>query len=121
MLDQFGLTEALSGVSSLIHLEPQPYFDFLKLQKHARLVLTDSGGVQEETTFLGVPCLTLRENTERPVTLTEGTSRLVGSRTEAIIAGIDQALAGQWPAGKIPEYWDGQASGRIVHILSALV
>ena len=99
--------------------EPLPYLTFLGLMAKARLVLTDSGGIQEETTALGVPCLTLRENTERPVTLTLGTNRLVGTDRAAIRASVDQILAGDWPAGAVVPLWDGHASERIVDILAS--
>jgi UDP-N-acetylglucosamine 2-epimerase (non-hydrolysing) len=94
-------------------VEPLGYFDFLRLQASARVVLTDSGGVQEETTVLGVPCITMRENTERPVTCDQGTNQLVGTRREAILAAygkIDQIRA----AARVPEKWDGKSADRIV-------
>ena len=94
-------------------IEPQGYFDFLRLQASAKVVLTDSGGVQEETTVLGVPCITLRENTERPVTVEQGTNQLVGTKREAIIAAfykIDEVRA----AARVPEMWDGKSADRIV-------
>jgi UDP-N-acetylglucosamine 2-epimerase (non-hydrolysing) len=97
--------------------EPLPYLTFLGLMAKARLVLTDSGGIQEETTALGVPCLTLRENTERPVTVTKGTNRLVGTDRSAIYRGVDQILSGDWPSGGNVPLWDGRASSRIVDIL----
>ena len=100
-------------------VDPLGYLDFLKLTAHARLVLTDSGGIQEETTVLGVPCLTLRTNTERPVTVEQGTNTLVGLDPSKIIeaakTAIDQARSKTSP--RIPELWDGQAAGRIVDIL----
>ena len=99
-------------------LEPQGYLDFLKLQSSARLVLTDSGGIQEETTVLGVPCLTLRASTERPVTVTHGTNRLVPLAHEAIVAAAREILGGAVVTGRIPELWDGGAAQRIVNILS---
>jgi UDP-N-acetylglucosamine 2-epimerase (non-hydrolysing) len=95
--------------------EPLGYLDFLSLMSHAAVVLTDSGGMQEETTVLGIPCLTLRENTERPITLTEGTNRLVGTDTSTIIEGFQRALS-RPPHGRIPPLWDGQASVRIVEV-----
>jgi UDP-N-acetylglucosamine 2-epimerase (non-hydrolysing) len=98
--------------------EPLGYLDFMKLLSHARLVLTDSGGVQEETTFLGVPCLTMRENTERPITITEGTNRLVGLDPERIIAAGLEALAGTGRRGRVPRLWDGHAAGRILDVLT---
>ena len=96
---------------------PLGYLDFLSLMSRARLVLTDSGGIQEETTALGVPCLTLRENTERPVTVSEGTNELVGQDPARIIKAAQAILSGQTKKGQVPRYWDGQASKRIIEIL----
>jgi UDP-N-acetylglucosamine 2-epimerase (non-hydrolysing) len=98
-------------------IEPVGYLDFLCLLSRATLVLTDSGGIQEETTALGVPCLTLRENTERPVTITQGTNQLVGTRPEAIVAAAREILAGKGKQGRIPPYWDGRAAERVVETL----
>ena len=100
-------------------LDPIGYLDFIKLMMHARLVLTDSGGIQEETTYLGVPCLTVRENTERPVTVEAGSNVVVGTDPEKIREYGKKALAGQWKASGIPELWDGKASERIVKKLRA--
>ena len=97
---------------------PQNYIDFLRLMSDARLVLTDSGGIQEETTILGVPCLTMRENTERPVTITHGTNRLVGVDPEAIVEAASKALDTP-PSAARPELWDGQAGARILNVLEA--
>jgi UDP-N-acetylglucosamine 2-epimerase (non-hydrolysing) len=97
---------------------PLPYIDFLSLVMNARLVLTDSGGLQEETTCLGVPCLTLRENTERPVTVTAGTNRVIGTRPEVIQAEVRRALDSPMPRQGTPPLWDGKASTRIVSILA---
>jgi UDP-N-acetylglucosamine 2-epimerase (non-hydrolysing) len=102
-----------------IHLRPpMGYIDFLRLLSDARIVLTDSGGIQEETTVLGVPCLTLRPNTERPVTILQGTNRLVGADPDRVLAAMDEELAGR-TAGvrRIPELWDGGAAERIVRVL----
>ena len=96
---------------------PLGYIDFLALQSHAAMVLTDSGGIQEETTVLGVPCLTLRENTERPITIEQGTNRLVGSDPEKIVAEALAILDGPPRKGRIPEGWDGQAAERIADVL----
>jgi UDP-N-acetylglucosamine 2-epimerase (non-hydrolysing) len=92
--------------------EPLGYLDFLQLEEAAAVVMTDSGGVQEETTALGVPCLTVRDNTERPITLTEGTNKLVGSNPDVLPAEVDAVLSGNAPRGKIPELWDGKAGER---------
>ncbi len=98
--------------------EPLGYLEFLNLWKDAALVLTDSGGLQEETTALGIPCLTLRENTERPVTIWEGTNTLVGTDPEAIVTEARRALNGAGKAGRVPELWDGRAAERIVEALA---
>jgi UDP-N-acetylglucosamine 2-epimerase (non-hydrolysing) len=99
-------------------LDPVGYLDFLKLMKHARIVLTDSGGIQEETTVLGIPCLTIRENTERPITIEVGTNVLTGTDKQVIIDEGFKALAGGTKKmHHIPELWDGQASGRIAEVI----
>jgi UDP-N-acetylglucosamine 2-epimerase (non-hydrolysing) len=96
----------------LLLSEPLGYLDFLQLQEAAAVVMTDSGGVQEETTVLGVPCLTVRDNTERPVTITQGTNKLVGSNPEVLPGEVDEVLAGRGKRGAIPELWDGKAGQR---------
>jgi UDP-N-acetylglucosamine 2-epimerase (non-hydrolysing) len=96
---------------------PQPYMSFLHLWKDAAVVLTDSGGLQEETTALGVPCVTIRENTERPITVDEGTNMLAGTDPQAVIAAAREALAGLGKRGRRPALWDGAAAQRIVDIL----
>jgi UDP-N-acetylglucosamine 2-epimerase (non-hydrolysing) len=113
-LQEFGLFADLDGV---MLTEPLGYTDFLALTSHARLILTDSGGLQEESTALGIPCLTLRENTERPVTVTHGTNRVVGTRTADIIAGFEQALT-PGAETRIPELWDGHAAERIADVIA---
>ena len=108
----------LGGQRPDLHLtEPLGYLDFLRLLMDAQMVLTDSGGIQEETTALGVPCLTLRDSTERPVTVTEGTNRIVGTDPSAIEAAIAELRSGPRPKGRRPELWDGHAAPRIVDIL----
>jgi len=116
MLREFGMSRYLK-LPNLIITEPLGYHDFMKLQKDAKLVLTDSGGIQEETTVLGVPCLTLRKNTERPVTVREGTNELVGPYPDKILKRTLAILDGEKIDGRIPEYWDGHAAERIVAIL----
>jgi UDP-N-acetylglucosamine 2-epimerase (non-hydrolysing) len=98
-------------------IPPVGYLDFLCLLSRARLALTDSGGIQEETTALGVPCLTLRENTERPVTVREGTNQLVGRDPVKIVAAAREIIAGKAKQGRVPPLWDGRAAERIVEIL----
>ncbi len=100
-------------------IEPLGYLDFLRLLSDARTVLTDSGGIQEETTVLGVPCITLRDNTERPVTITEGTNRLVGAETQQILQAIQSILTSRQKLENLPALWDGKAAERIVSVLSA--
>jgi UDP-N-acetylglucosamine 2-epimerase (non-hydrolysing) len=107
----------LAGLRGLRLIEPQPYLDFVQLMAGARCVLTDSGGIQEETTALRVPCLTLRETTERPITVTRGTNRIVGVDPAAIFRAWREVATGRWPAGELPELWDGKAAERIVRVL----
>ena len=115
----------------IYQLPPLGFQESLYFWKDARLVMTDSGGLQEETTVLGMPCLTLRENTERPVTCEIGTNRLVGNDPQRIIEGFEEVMNGGWKTevrgqksevrgqkGKIPPMWDGNAAGRIVSILA---
>jgi len=103
--------------NSINLLNSLPYLDFLNLMANAKFVLTDSGGIQEETTILNIPCLTLRENTERPVTLKEGTNTIVGSNPEKIISKSMDILNGKKKKGRIPKLWDGKAAERIINIL----
>jgi UDP-N-acetylglucosamine 2-epimerase (non-hydrolysing) len=111
------LNGSMPAMSNLRLVDPLPYLDFVQLMANARCVLTDSGGIQEETTALGVPCLTLRLNTERPITVTRGTNRVIGVDPDAIYAHWRRAAEGQWPAGELPELWDGKAAQRIVQVL----
>lgn len=120
MAEQFGLIDMFTEggpVRGVWLTEPLGYLEFLHLNMHARLVLTDSGGLQEETTVLGVHCLTLRPNTERPITCTQGTNQLVGNRKENILNAVRRVLAGELPLGRIPDKWDGSAAKRIVEVL----
>jgi UDP-N-acetylglucosamine 2-epimerase (non-hydrolysing) len=116
-LEEFGLFDELTSIERLTVTGPKGYLDFLSLMNQARLVFTDSGGIQEETTALGVPCLTFRENTERPVTLTHGTNQLVGVEPARIAEAVDRLLAGHGPAGRVPHLWDGRAAERILDVL----
>ena len=109
-LEKFGLDLG----PNVILTKPLSYMDFLNLWKDASLIMTDSGGLQEETTALGVPCLTLRENTERPVTVDEGTNTMVGCDPSKIIQAAAEVLAGKGKAGRQPQFWDGRAAERIV-------
>jgi UDP-N-acetylglucosamine 2-epimerase (non-hydrolysing) len=117
---EHGLAMYCNGYSEGVGIEmvaPQGYLDFLCLMKHARLVVTDSGGIQEETTALGVPCVTVRENTERPVTVDIGTNVLGGTKRKPILHAIQQQLAFRGTR-QIPQKWDGRAGARIVKILA---
>jgi UDP-N-acetylglucosamine 2-epimerase (non-hydrolysing) len=105
------------ATSGIVPIPPLSYLDFLCLMDHARLVLTDSGGIQEETTVLGVPCLTLRENTERPVTIEHGTNQIVGRDSARILSAAQTILRGSRKGADRPPLWDGHAAERIVHII----
>jgi UDP-N-acetylglucosamine 2-epimerase (non-hydrolysing) len=107
----------VEAADGLILLEPQGYLDFLGLLRSSRLVLTDSGGVQEEATVLGIPCLTLRENTERPVTVTCGTNTVVGTDSARIVDEARKVLAGHGKRGSVPPLWDGRAASRIARVI----
>ena len=114
--------EKLDELPATINLvEPQPYLEFNYLVRHAKAVITDSGGVTEETTVLGVPCLTLRNSTERPETVSQGTNELIGTNPNAIQPALDRLFTGQWKTGSIPDKWDGQTGKRIVKALEALL
>ena len=115
LAQEFRLASMLEGNARICITEPLGYIEFMNLVSNARAVITDSGGVQEETTYLGVPCLTLRENTERPITVTEGSNRLV--KPAELVAMIESVLAGKWPRGRRPERWDGKAADRCVAAL----
>jgi UDP-N-acetylglucosamine 2-epimerase (non-hydrolysing) len=104
--------------SGLCVLEPLSYLDFLALQRHATVVITDSGGIQEETTYLGVPCLTIRENTERPITVTMATNTLVGRDMHRLAQEVERILEGEGKKGKIPPLWDGHAAERIAEVIT---
>jgi UDP-N-acetylglucosamine 2-epimerase (non-hydrolysing) len=107
----------VAAMPGLILTEPLGYLDFMKLLSEANVVLTDSGGIQEETTVLGVPCLTLRNNTERPITIEQGTNRLVGLAPKRIVAAARKALSEPPATRRVPDLWDGRAAARIVDVL----
>ena len=115
-IESFGLLNLINN-EQIALLPPQGYLEMLGLMQHARLILTDSGGIQEETTALGVPCITLRHNTERPITVTAGTNTITGTDPEKIHAAVDDVLRTGGKAGKSPEYWDGKAATRIAAAL----
>ncbi len=115
-IEKFGLSHLLDRPEVLL-LPPMGYLEMLGLMKDARVVLTDSGGIQEETTALGTPCITLRNNTERPITVDEGTNTIAGNDPAHILAAYEAQLAGAGKAGRIPHFWDGRAAERIAAIV----
>jgi UDP-N-acetylglucosamine 2-epimerase (non-hydrolysing) len=116
-ITEFGLDEFCNKPN--IHIcDPLGYFEFMKLVKSSKAVITDSGGIQEETTFLGVPCLTIRPNTERPVTITVGTNILLDLDIKVVISNIDLILNNQYKKGRVPDLWDGKTTERIVEIIA---
>ncbi len=116
-LDKLGLAQRVEAMKDLRMIDPAGYLDFLKLMSEAKLVLTDSGGIQEETTILKVPCLTLRDSTERPITVDVGSNRVVGTNPARILAGYREVADGQWGTSEIPPLWDGRAGQRITKVL----
>jgi len=117
MINEFGLESRINQIPNLILTKPTGYLDFLALIKYSNVVLTDSGGLQEETTALGIPCITLRENTERPITVEEGTNTIVGNKTENILKEWKNVVANGGKSGRIPELWDGKTAIRISDII----
>ena len=120
-LTSTSLGERIESMRSVILPDPLSYLDFLKLMSSARVVLTDSGGIQEETTILKVPCLTLRENTERPITVEIGSNQIVGTDTERIVAAFRRTISGPNTDPQIPPLWDGHAGERIAKILTDII
>jgi UDP-N-acetylglucosamine 2-epimerase (non-hydrolysing) len=118
-IEEFGFADRIRRAANLRLIEPLGYLDFLRLYSGARLVLTDSGGLQEETTVLSIPCLTLRENTERPITVEMGTNKIVGTDTEKITRAAFAALDAprQHTRGRMPPLWDGHTAERILEAL----
>lgn len=112
---EFGLAGRLESGAGMLLTEPLGYVEFMSLVTRSTAVITDSGGVQEETTFLGIPCLTIRENTERPVTVTHGSNRLI--KPADVVSAIREVLAGRWPRGQRPDRWDGKAASRCAEAL----
>lgn len=102
-------------------IDPLGYLEFNYLVHHSKAVITDSGGITEETTVLGIPCMTLRDNTERPETVIDGTNELLGTKPESIIDALNKVFEGKWKKGRIPEKWDGNSASRIVEIISKLI
>jgi UDP-N-acetylglucosamine 2-epimerase (non-hydrolysing) len=114
--------KAIEGLPANLHfVDPQPYLEFNYLVKHAKAVITDSGGITEETTVMGVPCMTLRDSTERPETVTVGTNELLGTNPSALAPAFEKLFAGKWKRGAIPEMWDGKTGPRIVKHLEQLL
>lgn len=118
-LEDFGLLSSITGSPGIHPTEPLSYIEFMSLVTGCTLAITDSGGVQEETTYLGIPCATLRENTERPITLTEGTNRLL--KPDSLLAAAREALQGKWATGRKPPRWDGHTADRAVQSLRGLL
>ena len=116
-IEEFGLEQRVAAIPNIVLSGPAGYLDFMALISNSHMVLTDSGGLQEETTALGIPCLTLRENTERPITVNEGTNKIVGNDTGIIISSAEEILSGRTETGRVPELWDGRTAIRIADII----
>lgn len=117
-LKEFGLNKFINSLSNLIITDPIGYLDFQKLMSNSKVVITDSGGIQEETTALKIPCITVRENTERPITVSEGSNEIVGMDMNKLIDLTNKALNNLWKDSKIPQFWDGLTSQRVLKVLN---
>jgi UDP-N-acetylglucosamine 2-epimerase (non-hydrolysing) len=117
-LKEFKLVEKVNNFKNFISIPPVSYLDMICLIANSKFVLSDSGGIQQETTTLGIPCLTLRENTERPITIEKGSNTLVGRDKDKILKNIIKILDGEYKKFKRPKFWDGQTSKRIIKVLS---
>lgn len=116
-MEEFGLMAKVEDIASLNLLDPLGYLDFLCLTSQSKLIITDSGGLQEESTALEIPCLTMRENTERPITCSEGTGTLIGNSSDLLRENLELVFSGNYPVGRCPELWDGKAAQRIAALL----
>ena len=118
MIAEFKLVEKLRLNTNIVLCDPLGYLDFLRLLESAALAITDSGGIQEETTYLGIPCFTMRENTERPVTVSEGTNTLMGFDYAKTAVEAEAVFQGKYKKGKVPEWWDGNTAERIIKVMA---
>lgn len=118
IIEQNKLTYLLKNI---IITEPLGYLDFMRLMSESKFVITDSGGIQEETSVLKIPCITLRENTERPVTVTEGTNKMIGNDMEKLLHFASEAISGRWKMSKIPDLWDGKTAERVIEVLKRVL
>ena len=118
-LEEFGLLSTITDNSRIKATEPLSYIEFMNLITRCTIAITDSGGVQEETTYLGIPCATLRENTERPITISKGTNRLI--KPAGVVPAAHEAMDGRWPTGRRPDRWDGHAAERATVSLKKLI
>lgn len=117
-IKKFGFKQSVAAIKNLKILSPLGYLDFIKLEKYCKFVITDSGGLQEETTYLGKPCITVRDSTERPITAQIGTNEIVGSDMDLLLQHSNSIIKNSWKTGMIPEYWDGNAANRITEFLT---
>lgn len=116
-MHEFGFSDMIDDMKNLIITEPIGYLDFQRLMTKSKAVITDSGGIQEETTVLKIPCITLRENTERPITVTEGSNVIVGSDMNKLLNMIEKILNNQWKSSNIPKLWDGKTAERVIQVI----